>query len=318
MTRATPILAVLLLASLLGNAMLAVRLSKRPEPEAATARKTIVDRAVLPDESPASLKESLAAERKKNEELRARIERLETDKKVLAQDAPSPGAADKLAAFRTKLRKLMKVMKDPAAKAGAVDPDSVVELTDTMMEFFKISALRTKEPKAYADYLQAFYEVGLEGEGTALSAEQSSTLSKLPGDERRADAHPAGARRRAAAEGESWESGAASRIKSVLSEAQQQMLAKESMNALAVGNMLSMSYVTKQGGADQIAQQWSVAPHQLDPAQMPQGQARRPVVHRRDDPARPGEQDQGLSVRQGRQPGVHDYRSARSASSWPR
>src|SRR5438093_1269663 len=106
MRRSSPILVVLLGASLLANALLAVRLSRRAEPEPSTGRKAAApaDR-VAPGEDPASLKESLEAERKRNEDLRARIERLETDKKVLAQQTSGPGKADKLVAFREKLRK---------------------------------------------------------------------------------------------------------------------------------------------------------------------------------------------------------------------
>ena len=180
MRRSTPILAVLLFASVLANAMLAVRLSRRQDAESKTAHKTTVERVARAEESAESLRASLDAERKKNEELRVRIERLETDKKVLVQDSgPGTGKPDKVAAFREKLRKLMKMMKDPAAKAGAVDPDSMVELTETMMEFFKLAAMRTKEPKTYSDYLQTFYEVALEGDATAMTPAQSSALAKL-------------------------------------------------------------------------------------------------------------------------------------------
>lgn len=271
MRRSTPILAVLLLASLLANAMLAVRLSRRTDAEPAGVRKTPVERTVRPEESTASLKESLDAERKKNEELRIRIERLETDKKVLAQESPLTGAAaDKLAAFKTKLRKLVKVMKDPAAKAGAVDPDSMVELTETIMEFYKLSAIRAKEPKTYAGYLQAFYEIGLEGEGTALSADQSSTLAKLFQDLgeglARVPQTPSGERLLQEIE---LEGGAMARVNTLLTEAQRTALAKENLNALASGNMLSMSYIPREGGVDQLAQQWS-ALYQLDPDQLPQ------------------------------------------------
>src|SRR6185295_2540860 len=130
---------VLLGASLLGNAMLMSRLSRRAEPDPAQTRKSAdaTAKPILTDET-AKLRDSLEAEKKKNEELRIRIEHLETDKKVLAQDStPGQNKADKLVAFRERLRKLFKVMKDPAAKAGAVDPDSMVELTETYMEFFK-------------------------------------------------------------------------------------------------------------------------------------------------------------------------------------
>src|SRR5207249_4920054 len=129
--RSTPILIVLLGASLLGNALLITRGSRRsePAPESTVPSKGVSASSAerLRSEEAARLRESLEVEKKKNEELRLRVERLETDKKVLAQDGtPAPGRADKLAAFREKLRKLMKVMRDPAAKAGAINPDDMV------------------------------------------------------------------------------------------------------------------------------------------------------------------------------------------------
>jgi hypothetical protein len=273
MRRSTPILAVLLLASLLANGLLAVRLSRRTEPDPIAARKAAAaERAGRPDESVATLKESLDAERKKNEELRVRIERLETDKKVLAQDAPgaASGAADKLAAFRAKLKKLFKTMKDPAAKAGAVDPESMVELTDTMMEFFKLSATRAKDPKTYADYLHAFYEVGLDGEGSPLTADQSAALSKMFQEYGeglgRIPQAPAGEKLLKEIE---LEAATMARVKSVLTEQQRTAMSKDNMELLAAGNMMSMSYVSSQGAADQIAKQWT-ALYQLDAAQLPQ------------------------------------------------
>jgi predicted RNase H-like nuclease (RuvC/YqgF family) len=270
MSRSTSILGVLLGASLLANAMLAVRLSKAPEPQPTTVRKTSVA-AADPAAEPAALRESLEAERKKNEELKAKIERLETDKKVLAQDGPAPGKADKLEAFRAKLRKLMKLMKDPAAKAGNLDPDAMVEATEVMMDFFRMSAMRSKEPKAYADYLQAFYEVGLEGEGTALTEAQTSSLSKLlqdlGQDLARIPATPTGEKLIKEIE---LEAAAMARVNAVLTDAQRTAITKENMNALAAGNMMSTSYVPQGPGAvDQIAQQWTAA-YQLDPAQQAQ------------------------------------------------
>jgi hypothetical protein len=273
MRRSTPILLVLLLASLLANGFLAVRLSRRPEPDPVTGRKAAAERSGRPEDSVATLKESLDAERKKNEELRTRIERLETDKKVLVQETPgasAPGKAEKLAAFREKLRKLFKMMKDPAAKAGAVDPDSMVELTDTMMEFFKMSATRTKDPKTYADYLNAFYEIGLEGEGTSLTADQSAALSKLFQEYGeglgKIPQTPAGEKLLKEIE---LEAATMARVKTLLTEQQRAAMAKDNMDALAGGNMLSMSYISSQGAADQIAKQWT-ALYQLDAAQLPQ------------------------------------------------
>jgi len=273
MRRSTPILIVLLGASLLGNGLLFSRLSRAPEPEKTAPYRApgAADPASRTDQI-ALLKESLEAEKKKNEELRTRIERLETDKKVLVQEpTPAAGRSEKLAAFRDKLRKLMKVMRDPAAKAGAVDPDSMVELTETMMEFFKLAAIRTREPKTYADYLQAFYEVGLEGDATTvLTPAQSSALSKLFEDFgialSKVPSSPSGERLLKEIE---LEGGVMSRVRDLLTGPQRDLLSKDNMNALAAGNMLSMSYISKQGAVDQISQMWTQL-YQLDASQQPQ------------------------------------------------
>jgi hypothetical protein len=272
MNRSTPILAVLLLASLLANVLLGVRVSRTPEP-VATPRGPSggLERRANPEDL-ASLKASLEAERKKNEDLHARIDRLETDKKVLVQETPGAGAkVDKLAQFRVKLRKLKKMMSDPALKDGnGVDPDSMVELTDTMMEFMRMAALRSKEPKAYADYLQAFYEIGLEGEGTSLTPDQSKTLNTLLQGYGEALGQvpqtPAGDR---LLKELLLESTTMNQVQALLSEQQRTALAKESMEVLASTNMMSTAYVTKPGARDQIAQQWS-ALYQLDATQLPQ------------------------------------------------
>jgi hypothetical protein len=269
MSRSTSILGVLLGASLLANAMLAVRLSKAPEPDPMAARKTASpEKKSGANDDPAALRESLELEKKKTQELQAKIDRLETDKKVLAQDGPGAGKVDKLDAFRTKLRKLMKLMKDPAAKAGNLDPDSMVEATEVMMEFVKMSAVRAKEPKLYADYLQAFYEVGLEGEGTALTEAQSASLAKLfqdLGQElTKIPATPTGERMVREIE---IESKAMGQVSALLTEAQRTALTKENMNALAAGNMMSTSYVSEgPTAAEQIATQWTAA-YQLDATQ---------------------------------------------------
>lgn len=272
--RSSPVLAVLLFASLLANAVLAVRLSRVPEPAPAPARKAPpTEPAAEKKEDVASLRESLDQERKKAAELQARIERLETDKKVLAQEAPGAAKTDKLAAFREKLRKLMKLMKDPAAKAGALDPEMMAEATETMMEFMRLAALRAKEPKTYADYLHAFYEIGLEGEGTSLTPPQSAELTRL--------LHGFGeelARIPPAPAGESLlrqlevEKGVMTRLKDVLTEPQRKALAEDNMEVLSVGNLMSTTYITRAGAADQIAKQWS-ALYQLDAAQLPAAQA---------------------------------------------
>lgn len=272
MRRSTPVLVILLLASLLSNALLAVRLSRAPEPVAARPSPA----AVRPpaSESPESLKEALEAERKKNRDLHARIEGLETDKKVLAQEAPGTGKPDKLAAFREKLRKMKKILADPALKGGnGVEPEVMVELTDAMMEFMKMTALRGKEPKAYTDYLQAFYEVGLEGEGTTLTADQTAALGSLLkgfGEELAGiPAVPAGDH---LLKEVLLEASTIGRVQALLTDAQRAALGKDQMDVLGSMNALTTAYVTKDGAAGQIAQQWS-ALYQLDAAQLPQARA---------------------------------------------
>jgi len=270
MGRSTPILAVLLLASLLANAMLAVRLSRAPEPAPSTSKPAFAEKRTAEAGEAAALRESLDAERKKVEELKVKIDRLETDKKVLAQETPAPGKGDKLATFKNKLRKLFKLSKDPAAKAGNLDPDSMVEATEVVMEFVKISAMRTKDPRAYAEHLQAFYEVGLEGEGTALTEAQSASLAKMFEDMgldmAKVPQSPAGERLVREIE---LEASTMNRLNALLTDAQRAALAKDGMGMMAAGNMLSMSYVMKTGAVAQISQQWTAA-YELDAAQQAQ------------------------------------------------
>jgi hypothetical protein len=274
MRRWNPVLSILLLASLLGNVLLAVRLARTGDASALAGGPAAKESAASATD-PAPLREALAAERKKSEELQARIDRLETDKKVLAQEAP--GAAvktDKVAAFREKLRKLKKMMADPALKSGAVtDPDSVVQMTETMMEFMKLSAIRSKEPKLYGEYLHAFYDVALDGDGTSLTPAQSSSLNDLiqsyTDDLSRVPQVPAGDRLLKEVQLEAAMMG---KVQSLFTDEQRGALKKDQFEAVGSMNFLSTSYVIKTGAADQIAQQWS-AQYQLDASQLPQAKA---------------------------------------------
>jgi hypothetical protein len=161
-------------------------------------------------------------------------------------------------------------MKDPAAKAGAVDPDNMVELTETMMEFFKMAATRAKDPKTYAEYLQTFYEVALEGDANALTPAQSSALSKLLEDFGTALSKvpptPSGERLLKEIE---LEAAVMARVNDLMTGPQRELLTKNEMNALATGNMLSMSYISKEGAVDQISTMWTQL-YQLEASQLPQ------------------------------------------------
>jgi hypothetical protein len=269
MNRSISVLAVLLLASLLGNLLLAVRISRLSDAPTASKGPTLAAERVTSSEDLKALQHSLETERKKNEDLQSRIDRLEIDKKVLAAETPMvPGRSEKLAAFKEKLRKLKKMMADPAFKEGnGANPDAMVELTETMMEFMRLSALRAKEPKTYSDYLRTFYEVVLEGDGTSLTADQQAQLNTLlqgyGEDLSRIPPEPAGNRLLQQIQ---LEGATLGRLQTLFSEAQKSAMAKENMQAMAFSDMLSISYIGKEGAAAQIAQQWT-SQYQLDASQ---------------------------------------------------
>jgi len=274
MRRWNPVLSVLLLASLLANGLLAVRLARSGGEAPASAERPAIGHSAASPSDPAPLRETLAAERKKNEELQARIKLLETDKKVLALETPGTARPDKIAAFREKMRKLKKYLTDPAHKnKNDVDPENVVDLTDAMMDIMKMTAARTKEPKAYADCLQAVYEIGLEGEGTSLTTAQTATLNALlqgfAEQISQIPASPAGDRllREVQVEG-----AAMGKLQALLTDDQHKALKEINLEGVSSFNFLSTAYVTKEGAATQIAQQWSAA-YQLDESQLPQAKA---------------------------------------------
>lgn len=272
MSRWTSGLAVLLLVSFLGNVLLSVALTRGSGPTGSSNTPSPTPARPAHTGAVAELKESLVVERELNKKLQARIDLLETDKKVLALETPGgDGKTDKLLAFRVKLRKLKKAMTATALKDGnGPESETMVELTETMMELMKMAALRTKEPKTYADYLQAYHDIGLEGDGTSLTPDQSSALHALfqgLGEElSRVPAVPAGERllQEILLEGATM-----GRVQDLLTETQRTAWGKDSMQGLASANMLSTAYVTKQGAANQIAQQWSSL-YQLDASQLPQ------------------------------------------------
>lgn len=274
MNRFNPVLSVLLLASLLGNILLAVRLSRSGGDAPATVERPASKESVTSSGDLAPLRETLAAERKKTEELQARIKLLETDKKVLALETPGTAKPDKLAAFREKMKKLKKYLSDPAHKNKTdVDPENIVDLTDAMMDIMKMTAARTKEPKTYADCLQAVYEIGLEGEGTSLTSAQTATLNALlqgfAEQLSQIPATPAGDRllREVQLEGT-----AMGKLQALLTDDQHKALKEINLEGVSSFNFLSTAFVTKDGAANQIAQQWSAA-YQLDESQLPQAKA---------------------------------------------
>jgi len=59
------------------------------------------------------------------------------------------------------------------------------------------------------------------------------------------------------------------RVHDLLTGPQREQLTKNEMNALASGNMLSMSYISKAGAVDQISNLWTQL-YQLETSQLPQ------------------------------------------------
>jgi hypothetical protein len=124
-------------------------------------------------EETGSLQESLELERKKNEELRAKIERLETDKSVLAQDAPV-AHVDSISQFRDKIRRLKKL-----PNLGGRNPEAELEVSAIETDFQRFILGRAKNPHAYTEAVKAFYEEALKGGEAALTPEQARALAAM-------------------------------------------------------------------------------------------------------------------------------------------
>lgn len=160
------VLAILLSASLLANIFLVTRSARHYSDRPTAAR---------PDSS--GLQESLAKERARVQELAKTIEQLQEDKKVLAQESP-PVKLSKVAAMAEKLRRMNKVYRDPKAMAEA-GPNTMLELEHASTDIRHLTVNRLQDPKSYGEFLNLFFDICVEGEGTALTPAQKTELSKF-------------------------------------------------------------------------------------------------------------------------------------------
>jgi hypothetical protein len=137
-----------------------------------------------------------------------------------------------------------------------------------------MASLKRKEPLAYADQVRAFFEIELEGEATALTAAQSSSLGKMLQEMGQAIARipsvPAGPwlLKELELEGETM-----TRVRDLLTEAQRTRLTRGDLNGLVDSELLaSMSILPMKDGADEVVRVWE-GQYKLGAAQLPQARA---------------------------------------------
>jgi hypothetical protein len=174
MNKAALTLGVLLGASLLLNAVLLLRTpaSGAGEPVTGSARP------VLTAPETALARGDLEAERARATSLEARVKHLEAEKAELLKSPVAAPAPDRLAAFREKIRKLVRMMKDPKA-AQALDAEAQLEMSEAYMELFRMQAMRSKDPGPWVDALRAVYEIALEEGKTPLTAPQGAEIDRV-------------------------------------------------------------------------------------------------------------------------------------------
>lgn len=171
MRQASVILGVLLGGSLLLNAVLLMRKPEIPAASQAPSSSAPV-KAVAPGAE-------LVLERERVRALEARIKVLEDERVVLAQASTAPvPAADPLAGFREKLRKLVRFTMDPKS-ATSMTAEQQLEMAEVYMELYRLQVGRSKDPKAYVEALKTAYGIVLEETGAPLTADQARELDRV-------------------------------------------------------------------------------------------------------------------------------------------
>ncbi|HEX7899903.1 MAG TPA: hypothetical protein VF950_19195 [Planctomycetota bacterium] len=229
-----------------------------------------------PTSSAAPLAEELERERKLSKELRDTIKRLEADREVLAlsatSNAPAAAAKSPTAGLREKLRKMKKLFK--AAETGVQpDQEAVLEMSGEIMEVMKLGLTRGKDPKAYAEFVQACAEVALEDEA-ALTPAQNSEVARVT--QEMADAlgriTAANPIDRLIRELE-VESDAVSRLQGILTSQQKEVMKKGGMDDMpTMSTGMTTTYLQKNNAADTIVKTWTQS-YQLQDAQLPAARA---------------------------------------------
>lgn len=272
MRHSTSILGAALVISALLNIVLLTR--GRAEPAPPPAPKPAARSEGM---STSPVAEELARERALTRELRDTVKRLEEEKSVLAQaattpgvPAPAPAAAAPKLSLKDKLRKMKKLFKS-AEEGVQPDQEAVLEMSGEIMEVMRMSLTRGKDPRAYADFLEACTEVSLEDEA-ALTPDQRTQLSSVLKDmaDELGRIQAGSAAERLVRELE-IESSAMDRVKGLLTPAQADLRAKQGVEDLASMNV-NTSYVQKGNAQDMIVKAWTQA-YKLTPEQQPAARA---------------------------------------------
>jgi hypothetical protein len=253
MNRSVSVLLVLLAASLIANAVLLVRLSRREEGLPSSPKS--VDRAAAVNGRDATpLRESLEQEQAKSRELRTRIERLEADKKLLAEEVPVP-KQDKLAEFREKIRRYRKQMN--TEQTADLNNEAMIEMSETSIEMMKLAAARSKDPARFGAYMQVLMEVCLEGDRTSLSAAESAAMGKLfqdMGEEiKRLPSTPAAERMIREIE---IEAASMARMQGMLNPQQKELLPMSPFGMSQSTSSYNSMFVQKKDGVETIVGSW--------------------------------------------------------------
>ena len=276
MNRSSAILGLLLGVSLLLNVVAFRRGASEPSTSSRGAEKRGPGvEATSPAAGAVDLKEELERERKVTAELRESIRRLEADREVLAQAATSGGAAAPkapTAGLREKLRRMKKIFKG-AEEGLQPDQEAMLEMSGEIMEVMKLGLARSKDPKSYAEFLQAGTEVALEDEA-ALAPDQTAALSRIFQDLAEAlgriDASSAGERMVRELE---VEGAALARLPSLFTPQQLEVLKKSSMDDLpTMSSSMNTTWLQKANAADTIVKAWTQS-YQLQEGQLPAARA---------------------------------------------
>lgn len=281
MNKSAAVLGPLLVLSLIFNIVAFRRVRQEPSTASARAEKSGAAEGVEARSGAKGAEDvnaELERERKRSRELEEKVKRLEADREVLAQAATSSAGAGSAApksptaGLREKLRKMKKLFK--AAEDGAQpDQEAVMEMSGDIMEVMKLGLARGKDPASYADFLKACAEVSLEDEAAltpAQSAELGRVMDDMAAELGRISATTSGERLIRELE---IESGAVSRMRSLLTPEQREVMNKGGMDDMpSMSSGMTTTYLTKAGAVDTIVKQWTQT-YKLEDAQLPAARA---------------------------------------------
>jgi len=154
--------AVLLLASLLSNALLLARGGGRSHSNRTSAPGP---------QEPGRASVQLLTLRGRNEILKEKIRRLESSPASALPADPAVSGEAAAPSFRERIRRYFKLI---ASEAPFEDPESALEISEAYLEFQRAAVDRTKNPAAYDQCLRELFDTLLHDEQLKLTADQSS------------------------------------------------------------------------------------------------------------------------------------------------